>query len=353
MRVHQPVARLLLAGVALAVALVVAEFLVRAVRPQNVAGSWLRDSGSGYDLNRPSTTAVHTFGSRRVTYRVNELGLRGASINDAASRVLVLGDSVTFGWLLDEPATYVAQLDASLKQQFGTDRVSLLNAAVGGWGTGEYVAYLEEHGARVRPDAVLVFFSGAERRRAHASGLWSMTQGSLQRVTTTRSTPTRLLRKLSDVSVYRWLSNRSHLITLAKTAVARAAAAPAAPVRLENGTPERDELHEALVRRMVTWCRERDIPIWFVATGLLQLDDRAADGTAFLAGLGPLAGDLAVPYVDLRSRLYPRLVPGADFVIPVDLHPNEAAAAIVAELTRPWLAARVADLLRARSRAGR
>ncbi|HEX6164080.1 MAG TPA: GDSL-type esterase/lipase family protein [Vicinamibacterales bacterium] len=352
MRFHQPVARLLTAGVALAVALAATELIVRIAWPQNVAGSWLRDSGTGYDLNRPLTTAVHTFGPRRVTYRFNELGLRGAPAN-ASTRILALGDSITFGWLLEERDTYVAQLDDSLKQQFGSERIALLNAAVGGWGTGEYLAYLEEHGEQSRPDAVVVFFSGAELRRAHTSGLWRISQGTLERVTPVRSGATRTLRTLSDFSFYRWLSNRSHLITMAKTA---AAGAPAAPPQVGSGgnvLEERDRLHDALVRRLVSWCRDRDIPIWFVATGLLRLDGGASDGAPFLAGLQSIAAELSVPYVDLRSELYPRLTPGASYVIPVDLHPNEAAAGIVVELTRPWLAQRVAELLGAPSHAGR
>ena len=353
MRFHQPVARVLLAVVALIVAVGATELAVRIAWPQNVSGSWLRDSGTGYDLNRPSVTAIHTFGPRRVTYRVNELGLRGASVATNTSRVLVLGDSVTFGWLLDEPDTYVAQLDAALQRQFGGGRVSLLNGAVGGWGTGEYLAFLEEHGDRMRPDAVVIFFSGAELRRSHASGLWRVSQGSLERVTAARSGATHALRKLSDFRLYRWLSNRSHLMTLAKSAVAGAAATAAPVVRPENGTLERDELHDALVRRLVAWCRGRDIPIWFIATGMLRLDDRAADGTPFLADLRSLAEELAVPYLDLRPRLYPRLVPGEDYVIAVDLHPNEAAAAIVAELARPWLAERAAELLGSPSHAAR
>src|SRR4030095_2721035 len=50
------------------------------------------------------------------------------------TRIAVLGDSFTFGIGANEPETYPAQLERKLRE---TARVQVINAGVGGTGTGE------------------------------------------------------------------------------------------------------------------------------------------------------------------------------------------------------------------------
>jgi hypothetical protein len=143
---RRAVFRLVVFTFTIGLSLVIAELAVRITMPQQLSGSWRADSGGGYDINRPGASARHVLADRAVRYRINDAGFRGGPVEPARVRVLVLGDSVTFGWLLDENDTYVTQIGKRAMEAFGERSVALMNASVGGWSTAEYVAYLEDHG---------------------------------------------------------------------------------------------------------------------------------------------------------------------------------------------------------------
>ena len=111
-----------------------------------------------------------------VRYRFGEPHLREVTRtrSEGARRILVLGDSFTFGWLLDDADTYVARLQELVDAEFGPGRFVLLDAAAGGWGTADYLFFLEDFGPQIRPDAVLVFVNiddiGRSLRKPAAQG---------------------------------------------------------------------------------------------------------------------------------------------------------------------------------------
>jgi lysophospholipase L1-like esterase len=96
-----------------------------------------------------------------ITYHVNSLGMRGAEASAAkptdAYRILLLGDSVAFGWGIEEQDTLSAQLQARLHAPVG-QRLEVWNAGVPGYATWHELAYLTEKGAALRPDLVVLAF---------------------------------------------------------------------------------------------------------------------------------------------------------------------------------------------------
>ena len=99
--------------------------------------------------------------SREFTSRVtiNSLGLRGPERGYAkpagTRRILVLGDSFTEAAQVAERDSTVSRLESALNAR-GTDRYEVLNAGIGGWGTGQQLVYLREEGYRYTPDLVVV-----------------------------------------------------------------------------------------------------------------------------------------------------------------------------------------------------
>jgi hypothetical protein len=91
--------------------------------------------------------------------RINALGLRGpeTSATPAADtyRVLVLGDSVVFGWGVAEDATFPAVLAVRLAALRGTP-VEALNAGVFGYDTVAEAAFLAGPGLALAPRAVVL-----------------------------------------------------------------------------------------------------------------------------------------------------------------------------------------------------
>lgn len=102
--------RLGVVSVSLIASLLLCEVLTRIVAPQNLSGTWFERSRRGSDINKANWTSRQQFGSRNVVYRINDLHLRGGLVGQATNRILCVGDSFTFGLLLDETNTFVHKL---------------------------------------------------------------------------------------------------------------------------------------------------------------------------------------------------------------------------------------------------
>ncbi len=92
--------------------------------------------------------------------QVNSLGLRGPEIEKrpppGRTRILALGDSMTFGYYLEEYETWPARLEARLRDA-GHD-VEVVNGGSGGWTIRSETLFLEERAIALEPDHVLIGF---------------------------------------------------------------------------------------------------------------------------------------------------------------------------------------------------
>ena len=106
--------------------------------------------------NRPSTTAVYGEAEYHVTVSNNALGFRGKEVAPAkppgSARVLVLGDSFTYGIGVADDETFSARLAAL------DPRADVLNTGVNGYGTAQELLLLRDQGLALRPDVVVVAF---------------------------------------------------------------------------------------------------------------------------------------------------------------------------------------------------
>jgi hypothetical protein len=109
---------------------------------------------------RPNTRGEihhHVLSGRDVVIDVDSLGLRYPELPPKSPdefRVLVLGDSITFGDFVEEGETWTRQMEALTA---GRKRaVRFINAGLPGAGTAEELALFREIGERVKPDLVLV-----------------------------------------------------------------------------------------------------------------------------------------------------------------------------------------------------
>ncbi len=370
---------MVLAGSAL-----LAEGAVRLFAPQSLTGRWRLPTPEGYTTNLPGITARHRFGDRDVTYRINEHGLRGAPVRDDACKVLVLGDSFTFGWLLHEDDTYVHFLQRAADRAFGAGRMQILNGAAGGWGTDDMVAFVEDRAAALDPRAVVVYLNYWDLGRSLKDGLFvleDVATAKLRREVPVRD-PLALGRALTHMPGYDWLLGHSHLVQFLRRAFVRAhqerrtqdacgSSATGAAGSSEDGDPptprvgrdpDRDAraqmLGRALFTRLHDWCRRRGVRLLVLTTG--KPDHPPADGgklrrghveatiafkviaPRFFAGLG-------VPYRDIEPDVTAEL--GAafgGFRIAGDRHPDETAARAIGIGSWRFLEEHLRPLLEAR-----
>ena len=133
--------------VALYVAWAMAEGFLR-LKPQFVGGG-----GGG----NPALRSIY-----QGLYSVNTLGLRGPELppaeSDTAHRMLVVGDSFTFGQGVKDHQTFPVYLEEAANQASPFPRFRVINAGRSGTNTREQVEFLERRGLAVEPDSILVQF---------------------------------------------------------------------------------------------------------------------------------------------------------------------------------------------------
>jgi lysophospholipase L1-like esterase len=140
--------------------LVVAEIGIRLLSPQDVDYYDARrftDLSGRFPSLIPNSSSTFT----GVPIRINARGLRDDEIAvpkpPGTSRILAIGDSVTFGFGVRAEETYVKRLEARLRAANPVGRrIEVVNAGVGATGLDYYLYALETRGPRLQPDLVLV-----------------------------------------------------------------------------------------------------------------------------------------------------------------------------------------------------
>ena len=92
----------------------------------------------------------------------NSLGFRGSEVAlpkpAGRLRIVAIGDSLTFGWGVNDNETFCSRLAGLISARFPGQDVDIVNLAVGGYDTRQEVGLLRRHVSRLQPDVVLVGF---------------------------------------------------------------------------------------------------------------------------------------------------------------------------------------------------
>jgi lysophospholipase L1-like esterase len=131
--------------------------LTSAVRGHFKPGIYRTEPALGWAL-RPSYSGVRLDNNRSVPTTTNALGFRGPEWNEARRaaelRVLVLGNSCTFGMGVADDETYPAQLERALRER-GRE-AAVFNAGVPGYDTSQEADLLDRLSKSVQPHVVAV-----------------------------------------------------------------------------------------------------------------------------------------------------------------------------------------------------
>jgi len=333
----RPTANIVLVLGSLIMGLLIAEGGIRIFAPQPMSGTIFDYGPRGYRVSRSNGTALFSVGDREGIYHFMPPHLRGMRQPPTdAERILALGDSFTFGIGLSEEDTYVAKLQKKIDSVFGEDRIALLNAGIGGSGTAEHLAFLEDFGNEIAPRVVLEFVSIDDFNRAQRSPLYSLRSADSLELDE-GTVPTSRLKKLSDSDAYNFAIQHIHVAQLMRRAVLdvflfpvtpNVAAVAAEQTKSTSATsPDQQRLARALFRRMKAWCASHEAKLAVVNNGWQQYDWLPE----LLASEGIPAFD-AAPIVRSVIALDP-----ASYIIPGDGHPNAQGAAVTAEAVWPFI----------------
>lgn len=120
-------------------------------------GSFLLETEKGrrHRPNMRVKISHHSTSGLDVTVETNSLGYRNRELaTKSARRILFLGDSITLSDYLEEPDTFVRQVE--IRSADRTEPLEAVNAGISGESLQTYLYVLEETGLSIDPDLVVV-----------------------------------------------------------------------------------------------------------------------------------------------------------------------------------------------------
>ena len=146
------------------VVFIIAEIFVSILNPLGInyfseLKKYFSDMISGeFIFYRHKPDFTRTYQQEYVT--INSFGLRDSEIykdKKTAIRLLLLGDSVTFGWGVNQKEIFPEVLERLLNQN-STTEIEVINAGVGGYNTYQETQYFLNEGIYFNPDMLVLVF---------------------------------------------------------------------------------------------------------------------------------------------------------------------------------------------------
>ena len=142
------------------------EFFVRIFYPQSLQKSWkeqepkfnvgVNKKNYFHEMHRiKNAKASYTFGKFR-----NRITIKGQELKNKP-KVLVLGDSLTFGWLMQDEFTLIHKLQIkNMDYQF-------INSSTANWGSSDYTVFSEIYCNEIKPKKIIIVLNTDDIDRGH------------------------------------------------------------------------------------------------------------------------------------------------------------------------------------------
>lgn len=206
------------------------EFFIRIFFPQDLQRYWVYyESEYALPVNKKSYVhKLHRFKSSKATYTFGKYHNRETIKNlehSKKEKILVLGDSFTMGWLVNDEDTFVHKL-----QNDNLD-FNFINAAVGAWGTSNYTLFTELFCEKIKPKKIFIFLNTNDAFRGYNSNHYKIKNGVIiknKKISADLLKDSNLDKK---IPFYKFLKSNSHLFILTRNAVYDIFNKPNIPVR--------------------------------------------------------------------------------------------------------------------------
>lgn len=115
-----------------------------------------------YLLEPNLETYTDGYAYRVPSYRIetNKKGLRTEEFSrskpENTTRVLLIGDSYTFGWGVNRSERYSNRMERKLDRSYNDTRIQVINAGIPGWGVEDFRNFYVTRGSDYNPDVVIV-----------------------------------------------------------------------------------------------------------------------------------------------------------------------------------------------------
>jgi hypothetical protein len=248
-------------------------------------------------------------------------------------RVMVLGDSLSFGNLVAYEDTYAARLQQALGARGPGAEVVL--AASGGWDTAQEMGFLEQEGLDHQPDVVVLgfFYNDYRLPSDSARPVSLMPEGRVdERPRALRWVPYRFVYAVKRSALVTFLRNR--LANFLSGGTGRQGPDFYTALMDNQVALEREErvvaVHRTLAR-MNALCAARGVRLLVAHVPPINLFWHARGSRAYVAGLERFCREHGLQFLDLSERFWREQDSDSLYLYPWDNHMSPRGHAVVAE----------------------
>ena len=121
----------------------------------------------GLLLNKRSGKAFHYFKSeKKAEYTFGKYHNRKYDLKESDDKILILGDSNPFGWMLNDEDTYIYKIAKKF------EKYEFINSTAGGHGTSDQLSYFIKFCETIKPKYTFVLINMDDIKRSKASNLF-------------------------------------------------------------------------------------------------------------------------------------------------------------------------------------
>lgn len=187
------------------------EIILSNLFPQPRSDSWRVQNANGVYYNANNISARHEYFGKKekisVNYKFGDNHNRiysGIELKKGNNNILVIGDSIIFGWLLKDEDTFVYKLQKNFMDY------NFINASAGGFSDSDGSIYIEEFCNLIKPKKIIFFL---EVDRIFYNTLYTLDQN--MNLVEGKVSINKLKKKLNDSVLY-YFANKTHIFQLLK-----------------------------------------------------------------------------------------------------------------------------------------
>ena len=313
------------------------EIIIRIFIPQDISEPWRVYLDDGLLLNKDNGVAKHSFkkANRTTEYSFGKYHNRKYNLTISENKILFLGDSFTFGWLLQDEDTYVYKLGEKFS------KYELINSAAGGNGTADQLRYFEKFCNKIKPRYTFILINAYDIERSKISNLYSLDKENnlingknnipkisyfvdnnyLYKFLISNFHTVNFLRKIY-VSINNILSNKKPLIG---DKVNNKSNKFFEVDKIENLSNKKYILEKKLFKRFKDFSLECETDIHLINLAWENREKNLTDTDKFLKDSSEFFKQININYIDLYDKMKAKHKNQKIYQIEVDGHPNEKA----------------------------
>ncbi len=187
------------------ITLIFFELSVKIFYTQDLQGTFFEQIDRGLVVNKKNYIhKIHRFKNITTKYKFGEFHNRITinNIDNKKDKILVLGDSWTLGYLLEDKNTFVHKLQNKFNEFY------FVNSGTGGMGVARYTTFCDLFCKKIKPKYVIVFLNSGDVGRALSTNLFTLEDNELKKGSDKIYIKDQT--KFDKIPFYKFLKNNSH-----------------------------------------------------------------------------------------------------------------------------------------------